>query len=316
MQQRPLLSLSGERAKQLEALITLSHESHMELNDVIEWSRGVDRSLVPKRPDHSAIYGTPYWERLDESQRLEVLWQAVAQAASQFIWLEEALAPLFIRLLHKHDGRIPEPIREYMMIFCREEIVHTQMFRRYLKLGNLPVYGGTEIQDLIADLEHYHPIAGVLCVYLGEAVAEEAVIRQHTPEMDPLTRQLFMAHHKEEARHLAFGRWICESYFEQAPPAAKQKISLLVRSFMSSLVPEFTYSPEVSKHLSFDIGIAPDDWDEIRRVRVLPHNRRLSHERWGSLLAWIKRLGIAPADYDWFDPIPERPATRPVRRPA
>jgi hypothetical protein len=207
-----------------------------------------------------------------------------------------------------------------MMIFCKEEIVHTQMFRRYLKLGNLPLYGGTEIQDLIADLDHFHPIAGVLCVYLGEAVAEEAVIRQHAPGMDPLTRQLFMEHHKEEARHLAFGRWICESYCEQAPRAAKERLSVLVRSFMSSLVPEFTYSAEVSQHLPFDIGIAPDDAEEIRRVRLLPHNRQLSHERWGSLLSWIKRLGLADADYDWFDPIPPRPdarpATRLVRRPA
>lgn len=309
---QPLLSVSGERAKQLDALITLSHASHMELNTVLDWSRGVDRSLLPKRPDHSAIYGTPYWDRLTEAQRLEVLWQAVAQAASQFIWLEEALAPLFIRLLHRNEGRIPDPIREYMMIFCREEIVHTQMFRRYLKLANLPVYGGTEIQELIEDLALFPPIAGVLCVYLGEAVAEEAVIRQHAPGMDPLTKQLFMEHHKEEARHLAFGRWICESYCDQAPPQAKQKLSLLVRSFMSSLVPEFTYSAEVSKYLDFDIGIAPNDAEEIKRVRLLPHNRRLSQERWGSLLTWIKRLGLAPADYDWYDPIPERPARRPA----
>lgn len=313
---QPLLRLTPERGKQLDALITLSHDSHMELNTVLDWSKGVDRSLPPKRPDHSAIYDTPYWDRLDESQRLEVLWQAVAQAASQFIWLEEALSPLFIRLLHRNEGRIPEPIREYMMIFCREEITHTQMFRRYLKLGNLPLYGGTEIQSLIEDLALLPPIAGVLCVYLGEAVAEEAVIRQHFPGMDPLTKQLFLEHHKEEARHLAFGRWICESFFETASAPAKERTSVLVRSFMSSLVPEFIYSAEVSQHLSFDIGIDPNDPEAIRRIRQTPHNQRLTHERWGGLLSWIKRLGLAPADYDWFDPIPPRPATLPARRPA
>jgi len=303
---KPLLTLGAERTKQLENLIAISHDNHMELNSVLDWGRGVDRTLPPKRADHSAIYGTPYWEALSESQRLEVLWQAVAQAASQFIWLEESLAPTFIRMLHKNHGRIPEPIREYMMVFCKEEIVHTQMFRRYLKLANLPLYSGVEIQSLIEDLAHMHPIAGVLCVYLGEAVAEEAVIRQEGPGIDPLTRQLFWEHHKEEARHLAFGRWICEAYFETASPSTRQKVSLLVRSFMSSLVPEFTYSAEVSKYLSFDIGIDPNDAEEIQRVRMLPHNRRLAQERWGGLLAWIKRLGLVSADYDWYDPVPPR----------
>jgi len=300
----PLLRLGAERTRQLGDLIAISHRSHMELNTVLEWSRGVDRSLPPKRADHSAIHGTPYWDALTECQRLEVLWQAVAQAASQFVWLEEALSPLFIRLLHKNQGRIPEPIREYMMIFCKEEIVHTQMFRRYLKLAGLPLYGGVQIQSLIEELADMHPIAGVLCVYLGEAVAEEAVIRQSGPGIDPLTKQLFWEHHKEEARHLAFGRWICEGFFERSSAETRRKVSFLVRSFMSSLVPEFTYSAEVSQHLAFDIGIDPKDADEIRRVRLLPHNQRLAHERWGGLLAWIKRLGLVSADYDWYDPVP------------
>ena len=34
-----------------------------------------------------------------------------------------------------------------------------------------------------------------------------------------------------------------------------------------------------------------------------PNNRRLSQLRHGAMLDWVKRLGLAPADYDWFDPI-------------
>ena len=304
---RPILTLNDLRQGQLEGLIKKSHEVHMDLNTVIDWSVGVNKSLPPKRLDCSNVYGTRHWDALTEEQRIEMLWQEVALSASQFIWLEEALNPLFIRLLHRHQGRVPAPIREYMMIFCKEEIVHTQMFRRYLKIAGLPVYGAPDIQYFFEELANMHPVVGVLCVYLGEALAEEAVMRQQGPGIDPLTKQLFGEHHKEEARHLAFGRSICEAFFERAPARAKDKMGQLIRGMMSSLVPDYTYGAEISKHLSFDIGIDPNDHEEIRRVQLSPNNQRLTFECWGHLLSWMKRMGLAPAEYDWFDPVPPRP---------
>jgi hypothetical protein len=305
--ERPILNLGEHRLGQLDGLITASHAVHMDLNTVIDWSLGVDKSLPPKRRECSNIYGTRHWDVLTEEQRIEMLWQEVALSASQFIWLEEALNPLFFRLLHRHHRRVPPAIREYMVIFCREEIVHTQMFRRYLKLAGLPVYGAPDLQYFFEELVTMHPAVGVLCVYLGEALAEEAVMRQQGPGIDPLTRQLFYEHHREEARHLAFGRAICEAFFERAPARAKERMGQLIRGMMSSLVPEYTYGPEIARHLSFDIGIDPDDKEEIRRVQLSPNNLRLTDECWGHLLSWLKRMGLAAPDYDWFDPPPPRP---------
>jgi para-aminobenzoate N-oxygenase AurF len=305
--ERPILNLGQHRMGQLDGLIASSHAVHMDLNSVLDWSRGVDKSLPAKRLECSCIYGTRHWDVLTDAQRIEMLWQEVALSASQFIWLEEALNPLFMRLLHRNHLRVPPAIREYMVIFCREEIVHTQMFRRYLKLAGLPVYGAPDIQYFFEELVTMHPVVGVLCVYLGEALAEEAVMRQLGPGIDPLTRQLFYEHHREEARHLAFGRTICEAFFEHAPVRAKERIGQLVRGMMSSLVPDYTYGPEIARHLSFDIGIDPDDKEEIRRVQLSPNNRRLTDETWGHLLRWLKRMGLAAPDYDWFDPPPPRP---------
>ena len=107
---------------------------------------------------------------------------------------------------------------------------------------------------------------------------------------------------------LAFGRSICEAFFEYAPVRAKERIGELVRGMMSSLVPEYTYGSEIARHLSFDIGIDPDDKEEIRRVQLSPNNRRLTQETWGHLLSWLKRMGLVAPDYDWFDPPPPRPA--------
>ncbi|MGZ5440824.1 MAG: diiron oxygenase [Thermoanaerobaculia bacterium] len=311
---QPALHLSDDKTKQLSRLIVKSHESYMDLNSILDWERGADRTIAPKREDHSWIYGTEYWDALNAEQRIELLWLENAQTPAGFIWLEEGLSPLFIRILHNYEGKIPDAIREYMMIFCKEEIVHTQMFRRYLKLAGLPVYKRPEMMDFIAQVEKMHPIVGILCTYLLEATAEEQAMRQEGPGIDPLTRQLYSEHHREEARHLAFGKWVCESFFEKASAQTKMMIGGVIRPCMSEGIPRFTYNPEISQYLSFDIGIDPNDTAEIARIRLSDNNRRLNAERYGPMLAWIKKLGIVDADYDWFDPVtgpPEMTAPPP-----
>jgi hypothetical protein len=304
---QPLLSLDHEKTRKLTNLIEKSHESHMDLNDVLDWARGADRSIMPKRADHSWIYGTPYWDALTEEQRVELLWLEVAMTASMFIWLEEGLSPLFIGLLHRNRKQMPAPIYEYMMVFCKEELVHTQMFRRFLKLAKLPVYERPEVMGFIDKLVEMHPVAGVLCTYLAEGIAEETAMRQDGPGIDPLAHQLFFEHHREELRHLAFGRWICESFFAEVGAQTKGQIGFLVRAFMSTNVPLFTYNPEISRYLSFDIGIDPNDAETIDRIRRSPNNERLNNERYGPTLEWIKQLGLAPANYQWLDPVQPMP---------
>jgi hypothetical protein len=153
-----------------------------------------------------------------------------------------------------------------------------------------------------------HPIAGLLCSFLLESVAEEGAMQGSAgPGVEPLTRQLWKEHHIEEARHLAFGRWMCESFMQKASPEAKFKLGFLARGFMSKLVPHFTYASEISQHLSFDIGIKPEDAEEIDRVRKSPNNQRINHERYGEMLDWMKRFGLADSSYDWFDPVQPLP---------
>lgn len=297
------LWLSADKQALLSGLIQKSNAHYIDLETVLEWPKGVDRTAPPKREDHCWIYGTPHWERLSATQRLELLWQENARDASMFIWLEETLPTLFIGYLHQHGKALSEDIHDYMMIFAKEEIVHTLMFRRYMKSARLGLFGPPDgLQDLFVKmLPQQHPIAGVLCTFLVENVAEEAAMQgSDGPGVDDLTRKLYKAHHAEEARHLAFGRWICEEFLQKAPAEVKEKLGLLARSFMSRLVAQFTYNTEISSHLDFDTGISPADAGEVDRVRRSPNNRRINHERYDEMLDWMKRMGLAAADYDWF----------------
>src|SRR5215213_5300147 len=86
---RPIVSLNDDKTRQLGKLIEKSYESYMDLNTILPWEQGVNRSIAPKREDHSWIYGTEYWDALTPEQRLELLWIENAQTPAAFIWLEE-----------------------------------------------------------------------------------------------------------------------------------------------------------------------------------------------------------------------------------
>jgi hypothetical protein len=305
---QPILSLNDEKTKQLSVLIDRSYINYIDVNKVLDWEKGVDRNMAPKRQDHSWIYGTRYWDALSEAQRLELLWKETAMNASMFIWLEAALPDLFMGYLHEYRERVPGAIHEYMMLFSKEEIVHILMFRRYIKMTGLELFQPPDVLSFLQKLKTFHPIAGVLCTYLVESVAEEAAMQgSDGPGVEPLTRQMWKSHHFEEARHLAFGKWICESFLQNASEETKFKLGYLARAFMSTLVPHFTYTNEISKHLSFDIGINPEDSEEIDRVRKSPNNQRINKERYGAMLDWMKRFGLADPEYDWFDPVQPMP---------
>jgi len=306
---QPILSLTDERTRQLQVLIDRSYTHYIDVNEVLDWNKGVDFSMNPKRPDHSWIYGTKYWDALTEPQRIQMMWKETAMNVSMFIWLEATLPDMFMGYLHDYRDKVPGPIHEYMMLFSKEEIVHILMFRRYLKMTGLEQFEAPGVLDFLKTLKTMHPIAGVLCTYLVESTAEEAaMLGSEGPGVDPLTRTMWKSHHFEEARHLAFGKWICEEFLQKASEETKFKLGYLARALMSTVVPQFTYSAEISKYLDFDIGISPDDAAEIDQVRRSANNQRINQLRYGPMLDWMKRVGLADADYDYFDPVQPLPS--------
>ena len=87
--------------RKIVSLTQHSHESHISLNTSLRWSLGVNRSMWPKRRDACWIYGTPAWEALTPEQRLELAWAETARDVSMFIWLEQALPPLYMGYINK-----------------------------------------------------------------------------------------------------------------------------------------------------------------------------------------------------------------------
>lgn len=291
--QPPIIPLGPRGRLGVESLIAKSHAAPMDLNSVIPWELGVDRQGVPKRIEHCWIHGTPQFDTLTDAQRHEVLWLENARDVSMFILLEQTLPPLYMGYLNAHPGALAPDVHEYLMIFSKEEIVHTLMFRRYMKMAQLPLYGPPEglHEMLTGQLPKMHPVAGIIATLLLEWVAELSAMHVSQDDVvDTLTRRMFYEHHLEEARHIAFGRWVGESFFEHAPADAAAQMRQMMRGLMARLVPQFTYNPEIARHASFAFPIACDDQAAIDAVRNSEASRLLNEKRFAPLFAWLRKV--------------------------
>ena len=293
--------LDERRQKTVRTLINASHRKLLFLDQVVDWEKGIDFSKPPKVAESSWIYGTPYWDMLTPEQRTETLWLETGRDVSYFIWLEQTLPELYVGYVNKYHGELSDEVREYLMVFSREEIVHTLMFRRYLEKANLRLWSHPENIPNYSLFERQlagkHPVYGICWNLLIEWFAElNSIFQTQTDGIDPLTRQMFKEHHLEEVRHIAFAKTICENYFESAPKEEMAEMQEFFQKGYGFLLDEYTYMPEIALHASFTFPIQPGDTDKIREVRNSPNNQRLNHARFRDVREWCEKYGIIKAE--------------------
>ncbi len=290
-----ILPLSEERINKVKKLSKTSHDNVMDFKTVLPWDNGVDKSLYPKQPDHLWIYGTPYCDALTDEQRLELAWLETARDISMFIWLEQTIPVLYMGYITQYGDQLNKETTEYLMIFSKEEIVHTMTFKRFMKIANLDMWHPpVGLYDLLTKtLPKMSPPVGILFTLLIEWVAELGAM--HTSQKDniePMTRQLFKAHHFDEARHIAFGRWISEAFIENAPAEQVAQVRAMSKEIIPKLINMFTYNPEIPRHTSFDFPIASDDQEKINEIWNSENNQRINSERFTEFYSWIDKLGL------------------------
>lgn len=289
--------LNERSRKTVKTLINASHRNLLFLDKVVDWETGIDFSKPPKVEESSWIYGTPYWDALTPAQRNEVLWLETGRDVSYFIWLEQTLPELYVGYVNQYHGVLTDDVREYLMVFSREEIVHTLMFRRYLDAAKLRLWSHPENIPNYSLFERQlagkHPVYGICWNLLIEWFAElNSIFQTQTDGIDPLTRTMFREHHTEELRHIAFAKTVCENYFETAPAAEIAAMQEFFQKGYGFLLDEYTYMPEIALHASFDFPIQPGDTEAIRAIRNSPNNLRLNEARFRDVREWCRKYNI------------------------
>lgn len=290
-----VLPLNAKSRTGVLHLIDSSHAAPMDFNSTLPWQIGVDVFRAPKPMNQSWIYGTQYFDALTDTERHELVWKETARDVSMFITLEQAIPPLFMGYVINYPDALSAEVRDYLMLFSKEEIIHTMVFQRYMKLAGLPQFAPSEgLHDLLTkQLPSMPPVAGIICTMIIEWVAELAAMHaSQSEQIEPFTRAMFYNHHVDEARHIAFGRWIAESYFETASPEHAARTSQLIHGVLARLIPQFTFNSEIAHHTSFRFPVQPEDTEAIARIRNSPANKQLNDERFAPLFRWLNKLEL------------------------
>ncbi|MCE3032718.1 MULTISPECIES: ferritin-like domain-containing protein [Streptomyces] len=206
--------------ERLLALYQKGKDKQWDATRRIDWDLEVDPHDVLGTPDEAtALYGTPYWDRMSERERGELRRHFASWQFSQFLHGEQGAMICAARIVES----VPDlDAKFYSATQTMDEARHAEIYSRFLKekIGlvypindNLQALLGDTLRDSRWDM----PYLGMQVLIEGLALAAFGLIRDTTDK--PLPRQILTYVMQDEARHVAFGRMALRDYYRQLTDA-------------------------------------------------------------------------------------------------
>jgi hypothetical protein len=229
----------------------------------IEWPASLDREAWHLSPELLSLYGTPAYEALDEGARKRLSFFEAVNFFSLNVHGEKSLVAGLARRLYRGDRGPTEPgagtessaarplpgLDAYLHHFLEEENRHMGWFGGFCRR-----YAG----GIYPDKKMALPPAAEAAVgeedflfYAKVMIFEEIVDAYNArcardERLHPLSRRIHALHHRDEARHLAFGRRVVRDLFARHAPAwdaaAKARVQEYLASYLESAWKEY-YNP-------------------------------------------------------------------------
>ncbi|MFH7338416.1 ferritin-like domain-containing protein [Streptomyces sp. KHY 26] len=186
----------------------------------IDWDLEVDPYDALGTPDEAtALYGTPYWDRMSERERGELRRHFASWQFSQFLHGEQGAMICAARIVES----VPDlDAKFYSATQTMDEARHAEIYGRFLheKIGLVyPIDDNLQslLGDTLRDSRWDMPYLGMQVLIEGLALAAFGMIRDTTDK--PLPRQILTYVMQDEARHVAFGRMALRDYYGQLTDA-------------------------------------------------------------------------------------------------
>jgi P-aminobenzoate N-oxygenase AurF len=183
-------------------------------SDRLDWSLDVDPENPVGMPDEiHALYGTPWWEKMNE--RGELRRHTEAWRFSQFMHGEQGALVCTAKIVQT----VPDiDSKFYAATQVIDEARHVEVYSRYLHEKLQLVYPLNPhlkalLDDVISDSRWDMTYLGMQILIEGLALAAFGVIRNMATE--PLAKALNAYVMQDEARHVMFGRLALRDYYPE-----------------------------------------------------------------------------------------------------
>jgi hypothetical protein len=290
---RPDGGRGGEQALETasDLVVWLSVASVKKAWDVysaFDWPAALDPAHWCMPPELVSLYGTSAWDALDEAGQRRLSLYEVANFFSLTLHGER---PLVQGLCNQMYSRQNEPVTEYIHHFLDEENRHMVMFAMFCKRYAGKVYP----MKKIAFPKKYAKGEEDVTFFIKALIIEEIgdyynVAMSHDARLAPIVQEVNRFHHRDEARHIVFGRRILKETFDESAPGWPAETLARVRSWLGDYLRSSWldfYNPTVYR----DAGV-PDPYGA--REAALASDACRSHRERASagLLGYFLETGI------------------------
>ncbi len=193
-------------------------------SDRLDWSLDVDPEGPVGMPDElHPLFGTPWWDKMTDKERVEARRHLEAWRFSQFMHGEQGALICTAKIVQT----VPDvDSKFYAATQVIDEARHVEVYSRYLYDKVQLVYPLNKnleslLNDVIQDSRWDMTYLGMQVLIEGLALAAFGLIRNAATE--PLAKALNAYVMQDEARHVTFGRIALRDYYPQLTQAERDE---------------------------------------------------------------------------------------------
>jgi hypothetical protein len=236
-------------AELLNKLCSASRKQLVNPYTVFEWPEQVDKDREWFMPEQMiSLYGTSAYAGLSDEQKHRLSFWEMVNFFSLVIAGERLLIQKLVRYLYRAEYK---ETTEYLHHFLDEENRHMVWFGTFCNKYAKKVYASRHYPlptNYAEGEEEFHFWVSVL---VFEEMGDIYNVKTYSDDrVSPIAKAINLQHHKEESRHLAFGRQMTREVWERNSPKWSPEVKARVQSYVSNfLVSEFRdyFNPAVYK---------------------------------------------------------------------
>jgi len=271
-------------AARSEQLVAASERTTLDPFQEIDWAVPLDDSAFHLPPELLALFGTPVWDAMTETERIAYSRHEAAAMLAAGIWFENALMQIVLR--HLADIDVTDPMHRYLLVEVADECRHSTMFGEYIRRAGTPSYR-PDRPVMIDDSDGGRAISYLLILAIEELLDYANRMTMRDERLHPTARRVAKLHVLEEARHVSFAK----SYLTEVWPTlddAEQATVVEAAPVLVGEIVSISLNPDVFDHL----GLA-GAYDAARANPAYQANVVAGLSK---LTTFLGELGVIPAD--------------------
>ncbi len=261
-------------AKTVKKLSDASVKDYINPYSYLDWPEAMDIEQWFTSPELISLYGTGVYDGLTEADRKRLSFYEAVNFFSLNINGEKSLVQGLAERLYRKGN---DEITRYLHHFLDEENKHMVYFGGFCMRYAGKIYPDKKMsfpRDYEAGEQDFLFFAKVLIFEEIVDVYNVAISRDE--RLAQLARQINLLHHRDEARHLVFGRQIVRDLFAYHAPRwsddTRQRVREYLKGYLAAAWKEY-YNPDVYR----DSGL--EDPFEIQEIAFDNANARAHRKR-------------------------------------